>query len=294
MNKGSTSCERTQSCLDSYIGRELKAEERRQVQRHLEECAACASEHEARTRLRSRLKAAVLASSVPPDLHVRVREQIRQPRRDSRLSSLFVWNGWAAGAVAMAALVVTAGVWLNPPRETLPPLNDAPRQTAFFRRISANIAQVLRVGLGDHVHCAIFRDYSKMTPPPPERMEAELGPEFKGLLKVVKSAIPEGYQVVMAHHCSYMQRKFTHVTMKRGDSLISLVIAEKQPGESLAGLSRSANAFGIPVYQSGAERFQVAGFEAGRYFAFVVSELRGSRNLQIAQTLAPSVSSLLS
>ncbi len=289
MNKGPSSCETTQRRLDSYISEEMPAEERRQVQRHLEECASCAAEHEVRTRLRSRLKAAVMASSVPPDLQVRVREQLRQPRRDSRLSSWFAWNGWAAGAVAVAAaLVVTAGIWLKPPRETLPALNDRPRQTAFIRRISANIAQVLRVGLGDHVHCSIFRDYSKLTPP-----LDQLGPEFKDLLPLVESAIPDGYQVVMAHHCSYDGRKFTHVTMKKGGSLLSLVIAEKQPGESMDSLSPSATASGIPVYQSGAERFHVAGFEAGRYFAFVVSDLRAARNLEVAEAMAPSVTGLL-
>lgn len=46
---------------------------------------------------------------------------------------------------------------------------------------------------------------------------------------------------------------------------------------------------GIPVYQSAAERFEVAGFETDQYLAFVVSDMRGGRNLQIAGSLAPPV-----
>ena len=49
----------------------------------------------------------------------------------------------------------------------------------------------------------------------------------------------------------------------------------------------------MPVYQAAADRYQVAGFEAGDFLAYVVSDLKGEANLQIASTLAPAVREFL-
>jgi hypothetical protein len=50
---------------------------------------------------------------------------------------------------------------------------------------------------------------------------------------------------------------------------------------------------GIPIYQSAAGRYEVAGFESGDYFAYVVSELRSKANLQIAANVAAGIHSFL-
>ena len=73
---GQGGCEKTLRYLDAYINNELTVETNHDVVRHLDACAACSEELDARTRMRSRLKAAVKAQSVPPDLQVRIREQI--------------------------------------------------------------------------------------------------------------------------------------------------------------------------------------------------------------------------
>ncbi len=126
-----------------------------------------------------------------------------------------------------------------------------------------------------------------------EEMEAKLGPEYRGLLPLVQPAVPPGDRVVMAHQCSYGGRHFVHLTMRRGDDVISVVITKKNPGETLNTLSPATTASGVPVYQSTAERYHVAGFESERYLAFVVSTLDGRKNLQLAAALAPSVRRLL-
>jgi hypothetical protein len=181
---------------------------------------------------------------------------------------------------------------VNRPAEQLPALNDRPAQNAFITRVSANLASVLKVGLGDHVHCAIFRKYPK-DPPPVEKMESDLGPTYSGLLPVVHAAVPEGYRVIMAHQCSYAKRKFIHLTLEKDGELLSLVIAKKQEGETLDGLAPATHASGIPIYQSAAGRYQVAGFEAGNYFAYVVSEQKSNGNLQVAANMAASVHDFL-
>ena len=285
---GEGACEKTRKYLDAYISNELLVETNHEVLRHIENCPACAAEADARARLRTRLKAAVIAQSVPPELQVRIREQIRDNRSAGWLTA-----NWPRWAVAVAASVVfCAGVWLSYSRERMPALSDRPAQNAYIQRISSTLAAVLKVGLGDHVHCAVFRKYPK-NPPPVENMEAELGPSYKGLLPVVRAAVPDGYRVIMAHECSYARREYVHLTLEKGGDLVSLVISRKKPGETLDGLSPASEPSGIPIYQSAAERYQVAGFAAGDFLAYVVSGLKGTANLQVAANLAPGVREFL-
>ena len=287
---GQGGCEKTLRYLDAYINNELTVETNHDVLRHLEGCPACVAELDARSRLRARLKAAVRAQSVPPELQVRIREQIRGGKSGS-----WAWlsNGeWRwAGALA-ACLVVAAGLWVNRSVDRIPALSDRPAQKTYIARVSSNLAAVLKVGLGDHIHCSIFRKYPK-EPPPIEKMEGELGPAYSGLLPVVRAAVPQGHRLIMAHQCTYAGRHFIHLTFETDGGLLSLVIARKEGGESLQGLSPATEASGIPIYQSAAGSYEVAGFEAGNYFAYVVSELRNKANLRVAANLAVGVHNFL-
>jgi anti-sigma factor (TIGR02949 family) len=290
---GQGGCEKTLGYLDAYISNELTVETNHEVLRHLDGCTGCSAELDARTRLRSRLQTAVKAQSVPPELQVRIREQIRNEGSANWLS--WGWlktGGWRwAGAMA-AGLVVATGLWVNYSAERMPALADRPAQNAYIARVSANLAAVLKVGLGDHIHCSIFRKYPKDAPPI-EKMETNLGPTYSGLLPVVRAAVPQGYRLIMGHQCSYAGRKFIHLTFEKDGGLLSLVVARKEPGESIEGLAPATQASGIPIYQSGAGRYEVAGFEAGNYFAYVVSELKGKANLQVAANMAAGVHELL-
>ena len=110
---------------------------------------------------------------------------------------------------------------------------------------------------------------------------------------MVRAVVPEGYKVIMAHQCSYAGRKFVHLTFEKDGGLLSLVVARRQADESLDGLSAAAEPSGVRIYQSAAGRYQVAGFEAGNFFAYVVSELKNKENLQIASNVAPGVREFL-
>jgi anti-sigma factor (TIGR02949 family) len=290
---GEGACEEARKYLDSYISNELADETKHEVQRHIDGCPACAAEAAARSQLRTRLKSAVKAQSVPPGLQARIREQIRSRRSGSWFAAGWFAPVWPRWAVAMAAgVVICAGVWLNYSRFRMPTLSDRPGQNAYIQRVSATLAPVLKVGLGDHIHCSVFRKYPQ-NPPTAEKMEADLGPAYKGLLPLVRAAVPDGYRVIMAHQCGYAGRKFIHLTFEKGGGLLSLVIARRNPGESLSGLSPSSEPSSIPIYQSAAERYQVAGFEAGNFLAYVVSGLESQANLQIAVALAPGVRDFL-
>ena len=284
---GEGGCEKTRKLLDAYVSNELLIETNQDVARHLAGCPACTSEVEARTQLRTRMRSAVKAQTVPPDLQVRIRQRIGAAESKS-----WVFAGWTRWAVAAAAcLAISTGVWLNRPYEKMPDRADRPGQKNYIQKISTPLAAVLRVGLGDHVHCAIYR--KPPAPQPVEQMEADLGPEYKDLLPVVRDQIPAGFRIIMAHQCSFAGRKFVHFTMEKDGALLSLVIARKQEGETLEGLSAAAKAGTVEIFQSRADRYQVAGFDAGNFFVYVVSDLRSKANLEVAEQLAPAVQSFL-
>jgi hypothetical protein len=106
--------------------------------------------------------------------------------------------------------------------------------------------------------------------------------------------MPGEYRVVMAHRCSYAGRHYVHFVLKSDSNLLSLVITEKQPGESFSKKEASSGSeVSVPVYEVAAKRFEVAGFESEGYLAFIVSDLDRKNNLQIAQNLAPLVAGFL-
>jgi anti-sigma factor (TIGR02949 family) len=282
---GEGACEKTRRYMDAYISNELLVETNHEMLRHLETCPACSAELETRGRLRSLLKSAVQNQPVPPGLPASVREQIRRRQTSP-------WTHWALASAAAFALCIAA--WLAYPwQQTLPDFADRAAQASYIQRVSATVASIFKSGLGDHIHCAVFRKYPR-NPPTVEEMEDKLGPEYRGLLALVEPVVPPGYRVVMAHQCTYGDRHFVHLTMRKGEDLISVVITKRNPGETLNTLSPAATASGVPLYQSTAERYQIAAFESERYLAFVVSTLEVRKNLQLAAALAPAVRRLLS
>jgi hypothetical protein len=196
---------------------------------------------------------------------------------------------WPMAAAASVALCTLLYVEYRP--ERLPAISDRPAQNAYIQKISTTLATVLKVGLGDHLHCSVFRKKSASVPAVTD-MEKELGPEYKGLLAAMRAAAPEGYKVIVAHHCSYLKRNFVHLTLEKDGRLMSLVIARKQEGESFNNLTPT-NEPGTPIFQSNAGSYQVAAFDAGNFFAYVISDMKSKSNLQVALSAAPAVREVL-
>ena len=108
-------CDQTRKYLDSYVSSELLVETNHELLRHLESCASCSAEADARVRLRARLKAAVQNQDVPPELPALIRQRIRE--RESRPAFGAGWTRWAMAAAA--SLVIGAGLWMNSARDWL-------------------------------------------------------------------------------------------------------------------------------------------------------------------------------
>ncbi len=285
---GGSACKRTRKYLDSYITNELLVETNHEVLRHLEHCPGCSAEADTRQQLRARVKSAVKAQPVPAELPALVRECIRG--EESRKLSTWARMRWPMTAAASVALCTLLYVEYRP--EHLPAIGDRPAQNAYIQKISTTLATILKVGLGDHLHCSVFRKKSASVPTVTE-MEKELGPEYKGLLPAMRGAAPEGYRVIMAHHCSYLKRNFVHLTLEKDGRLMSLVIARKQEGESFTNLTPDSE-HGTPVYQSAAGDYQVAAFDAGNFLAYIISDMKSKSNLQVAVAAAPAIREVLS
>ena len=176
-------------------------------------------------------------------------------------------------AAAIAVVLVVDGRCVL--RINFPPIADRPAQAVIIQKISGRLCWILRVGLGDHIHCSIFRKYPAELPAV-ETMLADLGLDREDLLQVVNAAVSEdGPAKCMAHQCSYAGRKFVHVTLRDGASLISLVIARREAGESFAGTRPATFGERRPTVRILHDGYEVAGFETGDHLAFVISEVSG-------------------
>ena len=153
----------------------------------------------------------------------------------------------------------------------------------------------MRVGLGDHIHCSVYRKYPADAPSV-EKIAAGMAAEFRGLIPIVRDHVPGDYQLMMAHQCRYHLRPFVHISFRKGSSLLSLVVAAKNDGESFqaSGLLPALQQSGIPVYRAGAQHFQIAAFETAKHMAYVISDLPSEGNTETMIALAPGVRDFLS
>jgi hypothetical protein len=231
-----------------------------------------------------RLKSAVHNVEVPPFLEARIRNHIRTVKPSRRWLPRLVPVTIAAAAVFG---VITA-YQLGHLRLTVR------SQESYIASVSTHIATLMRVGLGDFIHCSVFRKYPK-NPPTTEEFIEKINPHYAGLIPIVRSQVPDSYRMMLAHECSYHRRKFVHLSLMNDSNMLSLVITRKSRGESfstedvLPALVRS----GIPMYQSSVQRFQMTAFETSDYLVYFISDLPKQQNTDMMLALAPGVKTFL-
>lgn len=155
------------------------------------------------------------------------------------------------------------------------------------------VRDILRIGMDDHVHCAVAFHKGELHESGIEEMEKGLGKEFAGLIPVVREHITEG-RLLTAHRCAVGGREFVHMIVRGDAMLISVAVTRKEGGERLTGHDGAAAvSAAVPVYRAAMDGFQVAGFESGPYLVFVASDLSEQANLQVALNVAAPVSGVL-
>lgn len=267
-------CEQVRSRLDVYAGDESSVAADDGIGTHLEHCTDCAEAVEERVRVKNYLQRAVRSATAPDDLRLKIRNQIRANQQ--RVNAPFARRPLAFAAIPLfAVLCVSAwGVYSLLYRQQLP---SATHEASLDRVPSAQTSELLNIGLGDHIHCALKSGFANQHFTF-EEMTHHLGAEYSDLVPLVKEKAGAGYEVVVAHQCLYGGRQFVHLILRNGETVLSLVITGKH-GESFAGKGSAAASqpSGAPLYQGRLHDFEVAGFETGSHLAFIVSNSTGGR-----------------
>jgi hypothetical protein len=281
-------CQSIQGHFNALLSGEITSPVREEVAAHLNQCEHCSAEFQTRLKLRESLKDAVQRSPVPPFLEARIRASLAGKKTERK--SFWIWVP-AFGLAAALAIAALAG-WVSSRHE--PPWEMArAEQDTFIETLYGQVAQIMRIGLGDHLHCAYFRKFPEDAPTA-EQLVEKIGPQYAPLLAAVREQAPAGHQVLLAHQCVFQDRSFVHIALEDRGKLLSLVITRKQPGESFGGgVGSLEGTSAAKVYQAKAEQFAIAGFEAGEYLAFVVSDHDERENLQLAANLASPVQQVL-
>jgi hypothetical protein len=232
----------------------------------------------------NRLRTAVKSVAAPPYLEARIRANVQATDRRRSWTFRLV----PAAAAAAICLAVLIAYQLGHLRLT------TRSQERYIASVSYRVGTIMRVGLGDHIHCSVFRKYPK-NPPPVQKLEQDLGPEYQALLPIVQTHVPDDYRLMMGHQCRYHGRRFVHFSFMSDAHLVSLVIARKQEGESFntEGLLPALVQSGIPVYQAGVQRFAMTSFESRDFLVYVVSDLPQQQNTEMMIAMAPSVKGYL-
>jgi Predicted transmembrane transcriptional regulator (anti-sigma factor) len=165
---GEQACQKVLARLDSYIDNELLTESSLELMEHFQRCTACTRESQERRNVRARLQTAVREVRGASGMEDRVRDRLRQTRepRPKRFHLM---------AIA-ATLAVCLGSWVAYQLGALR-LTTA-SQESYVAAISGEVASIIRVGLGDHLHCALLRQRGRRS----EGGVDKLPVEFKELI----------------------------------------------------------------------------------------------------------------
>ena len=145
--------------------------------------------------MNERLKNAVRSVEAPAYLETRIRANLHAVQTAPQRA---FWARPLAAVAAAAVICVTGGIAYELGHLRL----TADSQESYIAKVTTQVGTLMRVGLGDHVHCAVFREFPK-NPPKVEELEAKLGPEYAGLIPIVRSKTSGGYRLMMGHECQY-------------------------------------------------------------------------------------------
>jgi hypothetical protein len=224
--------------------------------------------------LKGRLQAAVRSVEPPADLEASIRARLRASRRPVlRIYSL----------AAAAAIIVIAGGSYFAAYQRGHFRTSPEAQESYIASISGRVGTFMQVGLGDHVHCAVYRKYPK-DPPTMEQMAATMGPQYAGVIPIVRASVPAGYRIILAHRCTYHDRQFVHVVLRDHDRLLSVILTRKSPADAF-----SDQELGPVIREIGVQRFHIAAFDTRDHLVYVISDDTSQQNGEIMRAMAPSL-----
>lgn len=271
-------CRDFQEIIDSYLSDELLTETNHDVLRHMEDCANCRNVIEARRAVRSHLKSAVInapqyqiSKNFAHNLQTRIRYEALE-NNQSKSIFRFGFGSWAAVAAGLVLVFTFGFILLNnfggsnePAMASGNIYNDI-----YATELPPN--NLINVAFGDHQFCAIKYDKREPvkwaeTPVKYENIELVAVPELKNVLA--------DFKLKGSHTCEYKGTKFTHLVLKNGKEVVSVMMTDKKQAEKLGE--------NIAYYSS--KKYQMARFDVKDTAVFVVSDLNKQINSQAARAL---------
>src|SRR5262249_15532286 len=121
-----------------------------------------------------------------------------------------------------------------------------------------------------------------------------LGPQYAGLIAVVREHIPGALTLVDAHRCSSNGRQFVHVVLRGDTGLVSLLVTAR--GDSALPREDAIDAVevsGLRISSTNEDGLGVSGFATPEYRVYVVSGVTDAPAPQIASAVGPSLRDFL-
>jgi len=203
-----------------------------------------------------KLRDALDKEPVPRDLEARVRAGLDAPRTRSP---------WQRLIPGLAMLVFLAGF------------------VAIYDVTQTH--RLLRVGIADHLHCAIEGEYPKQTDR--AAMTTALGP-YSLMLEPILDQVSTDHtrnQVVSAHRCTIGGRAYMHVILRHEGKMLSVILTKRGEDETFPRMMARA----ASIRDGELDGYTVSGFNAGGYLGYVVSSMPMQQNGDLARKLAPVI-----
>lgn len=261
-------CADVRAMAESYLAGELPVDTNHAILAHLERCASCQAEVQARLALRQSLRDAFRSSrDLAPDPRFTAQVQdLVSSHFAPRPARGFASRRWLA--IAAAVTVVAVAGWQL--------LGGRAGRAGF-----GHLAELAAIAAGDHRFCALQHALDE-APITLAEAASRFDPAYASLEEAVAGASPvrDGdVEVLGAHSCLFRGRRFAHVILRRDGRVVSILLTPLEP--------RQAAAPGRVEPCPSSNGFRIACFVAGDHAGFVVSDLTESGNMALATELAP-------
>lgn len=270
-------CRDFHELLDSYLSDELLTETNHDILRHLDGCAECRSEIEARRMVRARLRSAVRGASeyeMSNHFEERLRSTLAGRRSTEGIRSRGFFGLRAGWVAAAACVLVIAGLGTFYTMRN-PAAAEIASRPAVLRANTLPPSDIVNVAATDHENCAVkyFTDR-------PETTVAKVRPEYRELARVVSSEIKgvlKDCDLIDSHSCGYGGVRFSHVVMNNDGQMLSVLVTRDHPdAEKAVG----------EVLNFESEKYSISRVNVRDRAVFVVSKLDSESNARAAGKLA--------
>ncbi len=261
--------------IDSYLCGELLTETNHEVLRHLEACANCRCEIEARRNLRSQLRFAVQNSpqyQMSDNFYANLCVQLKQSVVPPKQAKTFFWtnpNNWLVFAAGLI-LAVGLGFWFVKTQ----PTDISASENNLINDEKALNATLADFAVGDHQNCAV--KYNLTEKPVEINLASAQYADLRHSVLLPLETSAGKYEFEEAHKCKFAGHNFTHIVFRHQNKTVSVLMTDLDNYPTLK------NSDIVKVVSNG---YQIARFDVKNKAVFVISDLPEQENSTTAELL---------